>query len=140
MDLVTGIQQGEFNLPITYQDQPDLADIPKFFDMFWVTTHETTVVGTLGLKIINDFALIRKMFVVREFRGSSFGVAQKLLTALEEEVALRQIHRIYLGTTDFFKAAHKFYEKNGYIEILKAQLPSDFPLMSIDTRFFVKNL
>jgi hypothetical protein len=34
------------------------------------------------------------------------------------------------------KAAHRFYEKNGFVEIAKEQLPESFPLMRVDNRFF----
>jgi len=34
VDIITSIQQEEFDLPIRYEDQPDLINIPKFFDLF----------------------------------------------------------------------------------------------------------
>ena len=138
IDLVTSIQQQEFNLPITYADQPDLADIPGFFDIFLVAIIEDTVVGTIGLKQFKDFAILRKMFVKKDFRGSNFGVAQKLLIALEEKATLHNINKIYLGTTEFFKAAHQFYKRNDYVGIPMSDLPGDFPLMKIDTKFYYK--
>ena len=138
VELVTSIQQKEFAIPITYEDQPDLADIAGFFDGFWVAKYSNKLVGTIGLKIIKDFALIRKMFVAEEFRGSVFGIGQKLLTSLEAEVSSRELSKIYLGTTEFFKAAHKFYEKNNYTEIPISNLPFEFPIMHIDTKFYLK--
>ncbi|MCX6958036.1 MAG: GNAT family N-acetyltransferase [Verrucomicrobiae bacterium] len=136
--LITTIQQNEFGLPITYEDQPDLADIPKFFDLFLVAVVSEKAIGSIGLKIIGDFAVIRKMFVAQENRGREQGIAQKLLMALEEEIAARGINKIYLGTTEFFTAAHRFYERNDYLEISMSDLPSDFPVMKIDTKFFCK--
>lgn len=32
VEIITTIQQREFGLPITYADQPDLADINNFYD------------------------------------------------------------------------------------------------------------
>ena len=58
--------------------------------------------------------------------------------ALEKEVTARGVDKIYLGTTEFFKAAYRFYERNGYLEISMSELPADFPIMKIDTIFFVK--
>jgi len=138
--LVTSIQQKEFNLPITYEDQPDLMDIYSFFDVFLVALHENRVVGTIGIKIMDDFGILRKMFVAEGFRGSSKSIAQKLLESLEGEVVARGIEKIYFGTTEFFKAAHRFYERNNYAEIGRARLPSEFPIMKIDTRFYCKEL
>jgi GNAT superfamily N-acetyltransferase len=136
--LITNIQQNEFGLPVTYEDQPDLADIPQFFDLFLVGFVSGKLIGTIGLKVIGDFAVIRKMFVAQEARGKELGIAQKLLIALEKKTSSRGIDRIYLGTTDFFKAAHRFYERNGYIEISMIDLPPDFPVMTIDTKFYCK--
>jgi RimJ/RimL family protein N-acetyltransferase len=41
-----------------------------------------------------------------------------------------------LGTTDAFKAAHRFYEKNGFTEIPEHELPAMFPRMKQDTKFY----
>lgn len=84
--LITGIQQNEFGLPITYEDQPELADIPKFFDLFLVGFFSGKLIGTIGIKIIEDFAIIRKLFVAKEARGKELGIAQKLLMTVENEV------------------------------------------------------
>ncbi|MGO7422080.1 GNAT family N-acetyltransferase, partial [Rhizobium ruizarguesonis] len=42
----------------------------------------------------------------------------------------------FLGTTDKFVAAHRFYEKNGFTEIAKSALPRTFPLMAVDSKFY----
>jgi hypothetical protein len=34
------------------------------------------------------------------------------------------------------KAAHRFYEKNGFKQISKQDLPDDFPLMPVDNVFY----
>ena len=50
--LIIGIQRGEFNLPITPSDQPDLADIARFYRAgggeFWVAIYRGSVVGTIA--------------------------------------------------------------------------------------------
>lgn len=138
--LITKIQQIEFKLPITYDDQPDLASIHSFYDSFYVALYDQILVGTIGYKKIDDYAIIRKMFVKNEFRGKTYSIAQKLLEELEIEIANQHIRTIYLGTTEFFKAAQRFYEKNNYIEIPELNLPKSFPIMSVDTKFYYKNL
>ena len=47
---------------------------------------------------------------------------------------------IYLGTTEQLKAAHRFYKQNGFIEIEKNQLFSQFPVMAGDTIFYYLTL
>jgi N-acetylglutamate synthase-like GNAT family acetyltransferase len=37
-------------------------------------------------------------------------------------------------------AAHRFYAKHGFARIDAAELPPSFPLMSVDSRFFAREL
>ena len=41
-----------------------------------------------------------------------------------------------LGTTEAFRAAHRFYEKSGFRRVESATLPDAFPRMKGDTRFY----
>ncbi len=135
------IQSGEFGIAITAADQPDLAAIPEFYQsgkgQFWVATSGDTVVGTIGLKDIgSDQAALRKMFVAADFRGRERGVATALLAALVRHAEAQGLRDIYLGTTDKFLAAHRFYEKNGFVEVEKSTLPTSFPVMAVDSKFY----
>lgn len=139
--LILNIQQNEFNIPIRKEDQPDLSDIPNFYQTgvgnFWVAFHGKMVVGTVALiDIGNKQVALRKMFVKEDYRGKSFNVAQNLLFELFKWAAENGIKEIYLGTTEKFLAAHRFYEKNGFVQIAKDNLPSNFPIMKVDTRFY----
>lgn len=140
VEIITTIQQQEFNLPITYADQPDIASINDFYDAFLLALYEGIPVGTIGYKRIDEYAMIRKMFVQEAFRGKIYCTAQQLLGAIETEIAAKGINKVYLGTTELFKAAHRFYEKNRYIEIPKVSLPMSFPIMTVDTKFYFKEL
>ena len=98
---------------------------------------QNRVIGTIALiDIDNAQAALRKMFVDQNYRGKSFGVAQQLLETLLNWSAEQHICEVYLGTTDRFKAAHRFYEKNGFIKISTTQLPKAFPKMAVDTCFY----
>ena len=46
------------------------------------------------------------------------------------------IEEIFLGTTEKFIRAQRFYEKNGFVEIQKQELPKEFPLMDVDIKFY----
>lgn len=142
LNVILPIQQREFGVPITGVDQPDLTDIPGFYQSgtggFWVARSNGDVVGTVGLKDIGQRqAALRKMFVAAPFRGREFGVAGKLLDALLAHARVKGVAEIFLGTTDKFLAAHRFYEKNGFIELQKAELPRAFPIMAVDSKFYV---
>jgi len=145
IELILTIQQKEFNIPITAQDQPDLGDIPGFYQQgtgnFWVAIKDDRVVGTLSLKDIgNGQAALRKMFVHSDFRGPAFGAARRLWGAALEWGREKNISEIFLGTTEKFLAAHRFYEKNGFVPIEKERLPGQFPLMAVDTKFYTYSI
>jgi len=141
IDLILSIQRGEFELAITAEDQPDLQDIPNFYQRgagsFWIAVDRGAVVGTIALLDIgNGQAALRKMFVRPAYRGPVHGTARLLLETLLEWARMHQIREVYLGTTASFLAAHRFYEKNGFEEISRAELPAQFPVMSVDSKFY----
>ncbi len=139
--LILSIQREEYAIPITLEDQPDLNDISAFYQVrqgnFWVALSEGTVVGTVALLGIGEGRLaLRKMFVVRECRGSGSNAAAALLGTALHWARRNGIVEILLGTTDRFLAAHRFYEKNGFVRIEREDLPRSFPIMAVDSRFY----
>ncbi|MBA8837981.1 GNAT superfamily N-acetyltransferase [Ochrobactrum sp. RH2CCR150] len=80
------------------------------------------------------------MFVAAPYRGSGIGTASKLLSALLVHAGENNIRRIYLGTTDKFLGAHRFYEKNGFTEVERSTLPESFPVMAVDSKFYAITL
>ncbi len=143
--LIVPIQREEFGIAITAEDQPDLSDIPRFYQAgaggFWVAKVQGRVIGTIGLKDIGaSQAALRKMFVDASFRGRELGVARRLLQTLLDHARGRGVRDIFLGTTAAFLAAHRFYERQGFAEIAKEALPASFPLMAVDTKFYALRL
>ena len=143
--LIVGIQRDEFQIPITLEDQPDLKDIPAFYQQgagnFWVATSKGEVVGTVALLDIgNQQGALRKMFVHANHRGPRHGVSARLLDTLLEWSRPRGVKNIYLGTTEKFLAAHRFYERNGFHQIAAHELPPSFPKMAVDSKFYRRAL
>ncbi len=141
INLILSIQQKEFNIPITLEDQPDLQEIEAFFQYgngnFWVATIDNKIIGTISLVDIgNQQVALRKMFVQENYRGKAFGIGQALLHTVFEWTKVKRLTDIFLGTTEKYLAAHRFYEKNGFTEIEKVDLPKAFPIMQVDTRFY----
>jgi N-acetylglutamate synthase-like GNAT family acetyltransferase len=48
----------------------------------------------------------------------------------------KEFTEIFLGTTEKFTRAQRFYEKNGFEEIEKQELPATFPVMEVDIKFY----
>lgn len=145
IDLILNIQQKEFNIPITVDDQPDLMEIESFYHQkggnFWGAFINDELVGTIALVKFDERAgAIRKMFVKEKFRGKELNIAQILLEILIGFCRENGIDDIYLGTITILKAAQRFYERNHFIKIEKENLPALFPLMSADDIFYHLNI
>ncbi|AXY78108.1 N-acetyltransferase [Paraflavitalea soli] len=141
IDLIVGIQAGEFGVPITAEDQPDLRNVHAFYQQrngnFWLAIDNNKVVGTIALiDIDNNQVALRKMFVHPDYRGKDKAVAWQLMQEVFAWCRLKGVKEIFLGTISQFQAAHRFYEKNGFREIKKEQLPPAFPAMPLDIIFY----
>jgi putative acetyltransferase len=140
IDLILTIQQKEFQVPITAEEQPDLKIIPTFYQQgggnFWLALYDDKVVGTIALIDAGDgVGALRKMFIHKDFR-SKYGIAQQLLDNLLDYAINHDIHTICLGTIERLVAARRFYARNGFELILKENLPPQFPIMAVDTLFY----
>lgn len=145
IELILNIQQKEFNVPITIEDQPDLKAIEDFYyqsgGAFWGAFRDGELVGTIALiRYADGEAAIRKMFVKKEYRGKELHIAQQLLDILIAYCRENQIEQLYLGTVSILEAALRFYEKNNFVRIEKEKLPVAFPLMQADNVFCHLNL
>jgi N-acetylglutamate synthase-like GNAT family acetyltransferase len=141
INLILDIQGNEFKVPIPIEEQPGLLKIPEFYQKdkgnFWIAVDHTQVVGTTALLDLgNHQAALQKCFVHKDYRGKDIGVGQQLINHLLRWANNQSIKEIYLGTTEVYKAGHRFYEKNNFVEINKAELPQKFPLLKVDTKFY----
>ncbi len=141
INLILPIQQDEFGVPVTLQDQPDLLDIPEFYQTggggFWVVEANGRVIGSIALKAFGSgHGALRKMFVAAPYRGRTHGVAQGLLDHLLAAASAAGIREITLGTVEILRAACRFYEKNGFEPVALETLPPDYPRMPVDTLFY----
>jgi N-acetylglutamate synthase-like GNAT family acetyltransferase len=141
VDLILTIQQQEYHIPITEKDQPDLFEIESFYQQgngnFWVAVCNERVVGSVALIDIGSRQVaLRKMFVAKSYRGATLKTAHRLLHTAIAWAKKQEVERIYLGTTLQYRAAHRFYEKNGFQHIEKEKLPENFPVMNVDKKFY----
>ena len=141
VDLILQIQQQEYNISISKDDQPDLFTIETFYQRgngnFWVALYDRNVIGTISLLDIgNSQVALRKMFVNKEYRGATYKTASLLLDTAIKWAKECHINEVYLGTTPQFLAAHRFYEKNGFTSIGIHDLPENFPVLKVDKKFY----
>ncbi len=129
IDLIKRIQVGEFNIPIEEGQRKELQSISHCFQKnkgnYWVALLNGKVIGTIAVIDIGHNAFeLRDVFLDKEYRGQSTGFAEKLLDTVLAWAKEHNVNTIYLGTTLAFQAAHRFYEKHGFHEIAKEDMPS----------------
>lgn len=78
------------------------------------------------------------MFVAEEYRMQ--GVAQKLMDIATDWCIEKRINSIFLATNDKMLAAQDFYTKNEFFVINKLDLPANFPIAPVATKFYQKDL
>lgn len=102
---------------------------------------QDNVIGTIALFNLGlHTGDLRKMFLKKQYRGSDLGISKKLLETLIEWAIANKYEKIFLETNSTFKAAIKFYLKNGFTQVEKNQLPQNFPVLKVAELFFVREL
>jgi len=143
--LILEIENSEFGFGLSIDDQPDLIDIQRSYvtsgGQFWVALHESKVVGTAAVFNLGNGDLdLRKMFVIREYRGGRPSLAQRFLDEAFSWACSRGYKRVFLETSSKFAAAIRLYERNGFTAILPTQLPVGFPIIRVAEHFFMKSI
>lgn len=141
IELITHIQITEFGVATSAEKQPDLRDIPGYYQYgagnFWLAFEGDELIGTIALKDVGDgVCALRKMFVKKAYRGKVFGVGAKLMQTLLDWARERGVREVYLGTVDVYHAAHRFYEKSGFVEVGRKEVPETVPLMDVDVKYY----
>ena len=83
-----------------------------------------------GVKLIESYAEIKRMYVLKNYRR--YGVAEKILIALEEYVLKNSIDCICIETGISHDLAIAFYKNKGYSEISNF---GEYPINGISVFF-----
>jgi GNAT superfamily N-acetyltransferase len=98
---------------------PELRALASYFaaagGALWVAEQGGQIIGMAAARPMDQDAAweICKVYVARDARGS--GLAQALLGAAEAQARSAGARRLVLWTDTRFEAAHRFYEKRGFV-------------------------
>jgi len=95
----------------------DLSSLCQADITFWTAWQGNIVIGFGAIKELDkNHGEIKSMHTLAEFRGK--GVASQILSHLIDESKTRNYQKISLetGTVAEYKAAHKLYQKFGFIK------------------------
>jgi N-acetylglutamate synthase-like GNAT family acetyltransferase len=138
IDIMMGAIASEFQEPI-FPRAGSVVSIPISDRRLWVAVSGGMVVGTVGVLItVNSFAVLKSMFVAKEYRRTSERLGSRLLKTAIDFAVDEGACTMYLGTMTQFKAAQQFYAAQGFEKIPESELPIGFPGNELDTIFFRK--
>lgn len=86
-------------------------DLRKHLTNFLLLKRENNLIGSVGVEIYDDKALLRSLAVAREYRGNGFG--SQLYQAILKKAEAEEISEIYLLT----ETAEHFFAKRGFQKI-----------------------
>lgn len=139
IDFVLEIQNGEFGLGFKKDEQKDLINTTEFYKGggFWIAEKENKIVGCIGLQKLNPkIGVLRKMFVQQNLRGKELNIAQNLFEKLKQEATNLEFDKILLDTPAIAEASHRFYQRNGFIEIGKDKIPKEYSFPDRNSKIF----
>jgi N-acetylglutamate synthase-like GNAT family acetyltransferase len=139
IDFVLNIQNGEFGLGFKKDEQKDLIHTVEFYKGggFWVAKNENKIVGCIGLQKLNPkIGVLRKMFVQKDLRGKELNIAQKLFDKLKQEALNLEFDKILLDSPTIAEASHRFYRRNGFLEIGKDKIPKEYSFPDRNSKIF----
>lgn len=141
-NLLFDIWTNEYQFDVKREDFTDLKEIEKSYvhtgGAFFVAILDDQIIGTIACEKLDEACFVlKRMFVKRDYRKR--GVAQLLLDRLLDQVLSLREHKetcIYLSTKENEAiAAKRFYLKNGFQIVPRAELPDNFPFFYEDDLF-----
>ena len=94
-----------------------VADLESRIDAFLLAKRDGIVVGTVGLEIYGELALLRSLCVAEGHRSKRIGGA--LISAVASRALAQGVRELYLLTT----GAAPYFAKRGFVQINRDQTP-----------------
>lgn len=129
IDLILHIQNDEAKISLSLEEQPDLLDIPTYYEKnggkFWLTVEDNMVIGTLALMNMgNGNGILKKGFVKKEYRKC--GILTELYQNLLAYAKENNMRQLMFDTPSVASDCHRFFEKAGYRRISKNEQPFEY--------------
>lgn len=143
INLILNIQNNESRINLSLDEQPDLKEIEKCYQLtggeFWIALEGETVIGTIGLMLKNNnCAILKKFFVLSEYRNQKIGL--KLYNCLLDFAKSKGVKHIILDTPSVAHASHRFYERSGFYKINHEELPVEYSFPDRDSLLYMLDL
>jgi amino-acid N-acetyltransferase len=96
-----------------------VADVEVHIDAFTLARSEGQLVGTVGLEMYGEIALLRSLFVAPTHRSKGIGAV--LVQSVQSRVVTKGVRGLYLLTT----GATAYFENLGFTSVPRDQVPQE---------------
>ena len=93
------------------------VDIEKHLLTFFVLENLNNVIGTIGMELYGDTALLRSLAIQKDYRNKGHG--EELYSALISKAKKMNVNSIYLLT----ETAEGFFSTEGFQKIAREEVP-----------------
>lgn len=143
IDLILHIQNDEAGINLSLEEQPDLLDIPAYYERdggaFWLAVEDNVLIGTLALMNKgNGNGVLKKGFVSKPFRKN--GVLTALYRTLLDYAKQNHMRRLLFDTPSVATDCHRFFEREGYRRIDKGEQPFEYEYPDRDSYLYLLKL
>ncbi|MCM1126368.1 MAG: GNAT family N-acetyltransferase [Lachnospiraceae bacterium] len=144
IQLILTIQNQEAGINLSLDEQPDLRDIDFFYTKngghFWLAVNEQDeVIGTIALmNKKGGVGILKKFFVRSDCRGQKIGL--QLYSSLLNFCTHNNIKTLILDTPAVAAASHRFYERNGFVQITRDNLPIPYDFPDRNSYLYLKRI
>ena len=124
---IEGAKNRDYDAVVTLLEKTDLPpdEIELHMGNFLVIRHPEPIrgsellVGSVGLEIYEDSALLRSLAVHPDFQGTGFG--SRVVESIIEVARGKGITRLFLLTD----TAEDFFKKRGFVVVTRENVPDD---------------
>ena len=123
--LILKIQNSEYELGLTLDEQKDLLDIYSNYlanGCFYIAVdNDDHVIGTAGLQINDHIGVFRRFFIMKAYR--KVGIGRILYGKILEFASRNKLDSIIISAPDEARQSYNFYLKNGFRAVDLEGLP-----------------
>ena len=123
-----------------YKKREGVLNIEEYYlnnnGNFWIALYNNKIIGTIALENRGNVGILKRFYVDRDYQH--LGVGTSLYNIFETYVKNEtNINTLYLACGQILNNAHKFYIKNGWMQIPKLEVEMH---VASDDDFFKKDI
>lgn len=108
-----------------YKKRKDVLNIEEYYfynnGNFWIALDDDEIIGSIALENRGRIGILKRFYVNSDYQN--LGIGTLLYNTFEKYVINEtNIHTLYLACGKILSRAHKFYKKNGWIQIQKLEV------------------